>query len=159
MSRNSPKRTLGKYTNVLPNLVAGSILVAFTVLVHTVALLLLARSTPWAARHLGLHRHDVGRSLVMMVSVLGIFAAHTVEVWIWATAYLFLHVTKDFADALDLSTAMFSTIGYGEIAIDPHWRLATAFEGINGFILIGWSTAYLIGVSTRHGPFRKTEHY
>jgi hypothetical protein len=90
---------------------------------------------------------------------LGIFALHTVEVWVWASSYDVLRVTDTFSDALDLSTAMFSTVGYGQIVINPAWRLLTALEGINGFILIGWSTAYLVGVSTRHGPFRKAEHF
>jgi hypothetical protein len=70
-----------------------------------------------------------------------------------------MNATPGFADALNLSTAMFSTVGYGQINIAKSWRLLTALEGINGFILIGWSTAYLVGVSTRHGPFRKAEHF
>ena len=134
-------------------------LVALTVLIHTGGLVLLARLTPWAARRLRLHSHDTGRSLVMMMSVLGIFALHTVEVWLWALAYTLLAIARTFADALDLSTDMFSTVGYGQIFVAPGWRLLTALEGINGFILIGWSTAYLVGVSTRHGPFRKAEHF
>ncbi len=144
---------------MLANLMAGSSLVALTVLVHTGGLLLLARMTPRAARSLRLHRNDLGRSFIMMMSVLGIFALHTVEVWLWALAYLTLNSTPSFIDALNFSTDMFSTVGYGQIAVAPAWRLLTALEGINGFILIGWSTAYLIGVSTRHGPFRKAEHF
>lgn len=138
---------------------AGSSLVALTVLIHTGGLVLLARMTPKAAKWLGLHSNDLGRSLVMMTSVLGIFVLHTVEVWLWALAYVLLNSTRSFIDALDLSTAMFSTVGYGQIVVAPPWRLLTALEGINGFILIGWSTAYLVGVSTRHGPFRKAEHF
>ncbi len=144
---------------MLPNLIAGSLLVAVSVLIHTGGLVLLGHATPLAARRLKLHNHDVGRSLIMMFSILGIFALHTVEVWVWASSYDALRVTETFSDALNLSTAMFSTIGYGQIVIDPAWRLMTALEGINGFILIGWSTAYLVGVSTRHGPFRKAEHF
>lgn len=138
---------------------AGSSLVALTVLIHTGGLVVLARMTPRAAKWLRLHSNDLGRSLVMMTSVLGIFALHTVEVWLWAFAYILLNSTHSFIDALDLSTAMFSTVGYGQIVVAPAWRLLTALEGINGFILIGWSTAYLVGVSTRHGPFRKAEHF
>lgn len=144
---------------MLANLIAGSSLVALTVLVHTVGLVLLARFTPVAASRLGLHNHDVGRSIVMMISVLGIFALHTIEVWLWAVAYALLHTTQGFVEALNLSTAMFSTVGYGQSVVARSWRLLTALEGINGFILIGWSTAYLVGVSTRHGPFRKAEHF
>ena len=77
----------------------------------------------------------------------------------YALAYAKLGVARDFTDALFLSTAMFSTIGYGEVSINPAWRMLTALEGINGFLMIGWSTAYLVAAATRHGPFRHGEHF
>ena len=144
---------------MLQNLAVGSGLVALTVLIHTVGLILVASVTPRLARRLGFHNHNVGRTLVMTGTVLGILAILTVEVWSWALAYMSLAATSDFASALYLSTAMFSTIGYGEVPIDPTWRLLTALEGINGFLMIGWSTAYLVGAATRHGPFRQGEHF
>jgi hypothetical protein len=142
------------------NLAAGTLLVALTVLIQTAGLVLMARLTPLAARRLGLHNHDLGRSLVMMGSVLGLFLLHTFEVWLWAGAYLWLGAVPDLPTALDLSTAMFSTLGYdGSEALSPSWRLLSALEGINGFLLIGWSTAYLVGVATRHGPFDRGQHF
>ena len=144
---------------MLQSLVAGSLLVALTVLIHTAGLIAIAAATPRLARRLRLHNHDVGRTLVMTGTVLVLWGLLTLEVWIWALAYAGLAATSDFPDALYLSTAMFSTIGYGKTGFDPSWRLLTALEGINGFILIGWSTAYLIGVATRHGPFRRGEHF
>jgi hypothetical protein len=140
------------------NLVAGSCLVALSVLIHTAGLILIATITPSLARWLGFHSHDIGRTLVMTGTVLGILAILTVEVWSWALAYSLLGATGNFAEALYLSTAMFSTTGYGEIHPNPSWRLMMALEGINGFLMIGWSTAYLVRASTRHGPFRK-EHF
>ena len=142
------------------NLLAGTMLVALTVLIHTTGLLALARLTPPLARSLGFHNHDLGRSLVMMGSVLGLFLLHTIEIWLWAGAYLRLEAVASFPDALDLSTAMFSTLGYdGSQVLSPTWRLLSALEGINGFLLIGWSTAYLIGAATRHGPFDRQRHF
>jgi len=146
-------------TPLASNLAAGSLLVALCVLVHTGGLVLLADATPRFASAFRLHGHRPGRALLMMLSVLGIFALHTVEIWTWALAYAGLGATHSFTDALDVSTAMFATVGYGDVAVEPWWRLLTALEGIAGFILIGWSTAYLVGVSTRHGPFRKSEHF
>ena len=143
---------------MLQNLVAGAGLVALNVLIHTAGLILIAYATPLLARRLGFHNHDVGRTLVMTGTVLGLLGILTVEVWSWAIAYKILGVTAVFEDALYLSTAMFSTIGYGEIAVAPFWRLLTGLEGINGFLLIGWSTAYLVRASTLHGPFRR-EHF
>ena len=137
------------------NLLLGTALVALTVLVHTLGLVLMERLTPGMAKRLGFHAHDPGRALVMTGSVLGLFLLHTIEVWLWAAAFEMMDVVQSFAGALELSTAMFSTLGYnGSEAIAPQWRLLTALEGINGFLLIGWSTAYLVGVATRHGPFR-----
>lgn len=143
---------------MLQNLMSGSGLVALSVLVHTIGLIVIATGAPLLARRLGLDNHDIGRTLLMTLMVLGILVILTVEVWGWALAYKWLGATGSFADALCLSTALFSTIGYGSVAFDPHWRLMTALEGINGFILIGWSTAFLVRASTRHGPFRK-EHF
>jgi hypothetical protein len=140
------------------NLFAGSCLVALTVLIHTAGLIMIATATPSLASRLGFHSHDIGRTLVMTGTVLGILAILTLEVWSWAFAYALLRVVRDFDDALYLSTAMFSTTGYGDIRADPSWRLLTALEGINGFLMIGWSTAYLVRASTRHGPFRQ-EHF
>lgn len=140
------------------NLLAGSCLVALTVLIHTAGLILMAAVTPRLARRLGFHNHDIGRTLVMTGTVLGILAILTLEVWSWALAYMLLGAARDFGDALFLSTAMFSTTGYGGIYPEAAWRLMTALEGINGFLMIGWSTAYLVRASTRHGPFRQ-DHF
>ena len=143
---------------MIQNLVAGSGLVAITVLIHTAGLILIASVTPPLARRLGFHHHDIGRTLVMTGTVLGILATLTLEVWSWALAYFLLGVAANFGDALYLSTTMFSTTGYHELNINESWRLMTALEGINGFLMIGWSTAYLVRASTRHGPFRQ-EHF
>ncbi len=140
------------------NLAAGTVLVALTVLIHTAGLIAIAQVTPRLARLLRLHNHDVGRTLVMTGTVMGLLAILTLEIWSWAAAYSLLGTVADFEDALSLSTAMFSTIGYGELRFDPAWRLLTALEGINGFLIIGWSTVYLVRASILHGPFR-AEHF
>jgi hypothetical protein len=143
---------------VLENLAAGSGLVALTVLIHTVGLILIAAVTPRLARQLGFHSHDIGRTLVMTGTVLGILGILTLEVWTWAVAYALLGAVQGFSEALYLSTAMFSTTGYAGMPLNSSWRLLTALEGINGFLMIGWSTAYLVRASTRHGPFRN-DHF
>lgn len=140
-------------------LAIGSLLVAITVLVHTAGLIALSGWTPRVVNHLRLHRHDLGRSLTMVTTVLSIFAVHTVEIWIWATAMDWVGAVKGFQNALFVSTIMFSTVGYGDVAIAPAWRLLVSLEAINGFILIGWSTAYLVGAATRHGPFHRDQHF
>ena len=90
----------------------------------------------------------------MISVVIGLFAVISVEVWIWAGSYWLLDMLPDFETALYFSAVTFSTIGYGDIVPNVGWRLFAALEGINGLLLIGWSTAYLIAAGTRVGPFR-----
>jgi hypothetical protein len=139
---------------MLQNLVIGSALAALTVLIHTAGLIAIAAVTPRLAHRLKLQNHAVGRTLVMTGAVMGLLATLTLEVWSWAVVYALIGITGNFEDALALSTSLFSTIGTDKIAFDPAWRLLTALEGVNGFLMIGWSTAYLVRASTLHGPFR-----
>lgn len=140
------------------NLLIGSALVALSVMIHTVGLIATAAITPYVVKRLGLHVNDVGRTLVMTATVLGILGILTLEIWAWALGYLAVGTVPRLGDAISLSTAMFSTVGYGELRFDPAWRLLTALEGVAGFLLIGWSTAFLVRAATRHGPFR-ADHF
>lgn len=144
---------------MLISLGLGSLMVAITVVIHTVGLILLSRTMPWVIDWFRLHRHDMAKTAAMVATVLGIFVLHTLEVWVWATVYWWVGAFPTFAEALYFSTVTFSTVGYGDITLDHSWRLFGALEGINGFIMIGWSTAYLVAASTRYGPFRSGEHF
>jgi hypothetical protein len=144
---------------VLENLALGSLLVAVTVMIHTVGLILLSRLMPRIIVWFRLHRHGLGKAAAMVTTVLGVFLLHAVEIWVWAYAFLRVGAVPTFEDALYFSTVTFSTVGYGDIILDHEWRVFGALEGINGFILIGWSTAYLVAASMRYGPFRSGEHF
>jgi hypothetical protein len=95
----------------------------------------------------------------MNTVVIGVFAVLTAEVWLWAAAYSLIGVVDDFETALYFSTITFSTVGYGDVVPHPEWRMFAALEGVNGFLLIGWSTAYLIAAGMRVGPFKSGEHF
>ena len=141
------------------NLALGLALITLTAMVHMVGLIALSRVMVGLVSRFSLDRHPISKATAMILTVLGLFLVHTVEIWIWAAAYLALGTVQNFEEALYFSTATFSTVGYGDITLTAEWRLFGAMEGLNGFILIGWSTAYLISASTRHGPFRSGEHF
>ncbi|BCG75209.1 hypothetical protein MesoLj113a_63670 [Mesorhizobium sp. 113-1-2] len=140
------------------NLFVGTIVISLTVLIHTFGLIAITHAM---ARLVALFRMHGRRSRVvaMITVVMGLFAVMTAEVWLWAGIYRLLGILSDFETALYFSTITFSTVGYGDVVPAHDWRVLAALEGINGFLLIGWSTAYLIAAGTRVGPFRAGEHF
>jgi hypothetical protein len=141
------------------SLTFGTLVISLTVIIHTVGLVLLARWMSWIVHWFQLHRHSLGKTVAMVTTVLGLFLVHTIEVWTWAGAYVVTGVVADLESAVYFSTVTFSTLGYGDITPTAEWRVFAALEAMNGFILIGWSIAYLVAASTRHGPFRIGEHF
>jgi hypothetical protein len=138
---------------LLANLAAGAVLVGLTVSVHGVGLLLLSRGLKRAHVRLEPYRHPALTVTVMSATMLALAALHSIEIWIWALAFLAVGAIDGLYDALFFSTLSFSTLGAEEISLRPEWGLFGSIEGVNGFLLIGWSTAYLIPAWTRYGPF------
>jgi hypothetical protein len=87
-----------------------------------------------------------GRGAVVVAIVFGLMVIHTVEIWTYAVAYLVVGALADFETALYFSTTSFTTLGYGDVVLDKHWRLFGAIEGANGLLLFGWSTAFLFSL-------------
>lgn len=144
---------------MISNLVLGTLVISITVLVYTLGLTLLTRAMQMLISGLRLQTGGIGRHVAVVATVLFLFLILTVEVWLWAAVYSMSGIFSDFQEALYFSTVTFSTLGYGDLTPPHAWRLFCSLEGINGFLLIGWSTAYLVSASIRHGPFRMGEHF
>jgi Ion channel len=140
------------------NLTIGTFMIALTVLVHTFGLIAVTKIMTHMSDRFRMHGHR-SRVVAMISVVFGLFAVLTVEIWLWALAYFVIGALPDFEHALYFSTVSFSTVGFGDVVPVEKWRLLGALEAINGFLMIGWSTAYLIASSTRVGPFRSGEHF
>lgn len=137
------------------NLAVATAMVCLTVGIHFVGLVALT----WTLRRGGhrFHAHEslLGQGGLIVFVVLGIVAIHTIEIWVYAVAFLAIGALTGFEPALYFSTVSFSSLGYGDILLTPEWRLLGAIEGVNGLILIAWSTAFLFSVTTR---LRSLEH-
>jgi hypothetical protein len=143
---------------MLVNLTIGTLVISLTVLIHTFGLIAITHVMSWLVARFRMHGRR-SRVVAMITVVFGLFAVLTVEIWLWAIFHLFIGGFPDIATALYFSTVTFSTLGYGDVLPPEKWRLLAALEAVNGFLLIGWSTAYLIAASTRVGPFRSGEHF
>ncbi|MEE9380870.1 MAG: potassium channel family protein [Hyphomonadaceae bacterium] len=126
------------------NLLLATLMVAITVVVHFLGLTGLIS---FAKRRIAVRplRATVVRQGAMILAVVfGLFALHTIEIWLYAALYMVLGEFPTLEEALYFSTSTFTTVGFGEITLDENWRVLSAIESANGFLLIGWSTAYLV---------------
>lgn len=140
------------------NLIAAACLITLTVLVQTSGLILISYLLTRFARLFHPERL-AGKVITLTLAVFGIMAMMCTEITFWAIFYTYAGAFPDFVTSLYFSIVTFSTVGYGDVHPHRDWRLLAAFEGLIGFMIIGWSTVYLAFVATRFGPFRQGEHF
>ena len=51
--------------------------------------------------------------------------------------------------AVYFALVSFTTAGFGDITLGPDWRLLSGLTAANGFLMFGWSTAYMVELMRR----------
>lgn len=135
---------------LLTQFIMGCLMIVLTVVVHGIALdrlvYILEHIQPRLEHQL---KSMMVRTNIMALTILYVFISHAFQIWLWAVCYLQLGVLSDLEAALYFSTAAFTTVGFGDIYLGQDWRLLSSFEAANGFILFGWSTAFIFEVMSR----------
>lgn len=83
---------------------------------------------------------------VLSVTALLLMLLHFIEIMIWASVYLMIPEIRqlaNFEEAMYFSMVTYATLGYGDIVLEPQWRIMSGFEAMSGILLFGWSTAML----------------
>ena len=135
-------------------LAVSTIMVLLTVVIHGGGLAILGRMLRGEvqaerAHHVpGLSLRTMGFTLAL---VLALFVLHGIEIWLNAFLYEGLGAVEDLETAVYFSTISYAGIGFDDRYIAPEWRLVAAIEGINGLLLLGWSTAFFVAEISRLG--------
>ncbi len=122
----------------------GVLLVLATVMVHYEALRLISLLLP----HLKMQPR-----LRILVVIYGVFLAHTIEVWIFASAYYLLSeqmplgsfsgvAASQFFDYVYFSVVVYTSLGFGDLLPVQHVRLIAGMESLLGLVMIGWSASF-----------------
>ena len=104
-------------------------------------------------------------SLRILVMVFVAFAAHIVEIGLYAGAYGLsaywglgqfggAPVTAPI-DYFYFSIVSFTTLGLGDVFPDGHLRLITGVEALNGLLLIAWTGSFIFVAMSRFWPWRE----
>ena len=128
---------------MLTAMLVSGFMVLVTVIIHYEGLQLISRM---------LVRITLAGRPAIILSVTGLFALHTVEVWLYALAYLALgHLDHlqfrgefdgSLADYVYFSATSYTSLGLGDVYPQGGVRLVTGVEALNGLVLIGWSASY-----------------
>jgi len=132
----------------IPMLV-GTIAIAFTIVVHSGALIANIHLVRRERRlgHLGAG-FWVDLRLVFVAMMLAL-AAHLIEIGVWALLFMRSGEFQAFGIAFYHSAMNYTTLGYGDIVMSPAWRLLGPLEAMDGLLMAGVSTAMIFAVILR----------
>ncbi len=130
-------------------LLVSAALVLVTVIIQIAGLAVLIWVMRWRASRFAGFSYVLQQLGVILAVSMGLFAVHAVQIWLYALVYLWIGAFETFETALYFSTSSFTTVGYGEIFMEPPWRIVSAIQSANGFLVLGWSTIFLISVLSR----------
>jgi len=130
-------------------LAVGAVAVICSVLIHALPL---SATITFVRRekklgHLGVNFR--GDMAIVVRTILFAFAAHLVEIALWAVLFMICGEFSDFATAYYHSAVNYTSLGYGDIIMSSAWRLLGPLETASGMLLFGVSTAMIFAVIQR----------
>lgn len=135
---------------LLIQLLIGTGMIAATVIVHALALDVIFKNLQWIERPARRLSKPFWKAIVSVVMVVSLFSVHVLLIWGWAGLYLLraCQPLTDIAEAVYFATVTYTTLGYGDITLEPSCRMLSGIEAANGLILFGWTTAFIFEVIT-----------
>ncbi|MEK6636575.1 MAG: ion channel [Pseudomonadota bacterium] len=139
---------------MLVQFAVATVMVLITVIMHGLGLALLGRVMQGEVKQEREHHvptlsvRGLGFTLALVIALVGL---HGLEIWSYAFLYEIIGAVADLETAVYFSTISYAGIGFDDRYIEPSWRLVSAVEGINGLLLLGWSTAFFVTMVARLG--------
>jgi hypothetical protein len=129
--------------NLALQLVASLVLIVAATLIHGTGVALTSKLFHYEEDSLKDRRLASREFQLMVPMALCLFGLHTIEITMFALFYMGVGAIGTLEQALYYSASAYTTLGpAGDELVE--WRLVGAFEGLTGFVLIGWSVAVFV---------------
>lgn len=129
---------------MIEQLTIGSTLMITTILIHAVFIGFAAsyadRKSYWFRRGSYTFKTMIAITAVVLLMLLSI----TICTWLWAGIFIWLDVFTEIEPAVYFSLVTMTTLGYGDITLDQQWRVLSGLTAVNGLLLFGLTTAFLV---------------
>ncbi|MGB5632863.1 MAG: ion channel [Waterburya sp.] len=79
------------------------------------------------------------------------------QIGVWAASFILAGQFSNYQEAFYHSAVNFASLGYGDIVMQPPWRLLGAMEAISGILMLGLSTATLSNIFTKLLQLRRKQ--
>jgi hypothetical protein len=130
-------------------LVTAAGMVLLMTMVHSVGLVAISRMLRLEKDRLLDHNFNA-RAIGLLGSFgLLLFGLHIAEICIFAAFYFAVGAIPTVEAALYYSATAYATLGWPAESFPSDWRLIGALEALIGFLLIGWSTAFMVSTMKR----------
>ena len=125
-------------------LLLGAFIITLTIIVQVIILGVLDRFYVHVKNHIVARKGTVHKIVVVSTSVLWLVLGITINTWIWALAFLWTGEFGDLEEALYFAISSFTTLGFGDVLLNKDWRVFGALSAVNGLIVFGLNTAFLV---------------
>ncbi|UWQ89681.1 potassium channel family protein [Aliisedimentitalea scapharcae] len=141
---------------LLHQLLWGSLYLCICLLIEGTLLLVCISVLQWLGKRL-LGIMTIGHNAVLLLTSLAfILLAHSLQVWVWAVAFVFSGALPDWNTAVYFSLISYTALGYGDVVLGPGLRIFGGFSAVTGLLAFGISTAFLVAVLGQ--ALRQTMH-
>lgn len=127
----------------------SALLVLVMTMLHSLGLALVSRLLPIDKERLEQRHFDLRGMMLLGTLGLALFALHIAEIWLFALFYLMVDAMQSLEEALYYSASAYATLGRTADYFPNEWRLIGAIEALIGFVLISWSTAFMVTTMNR----------
>jgi uncharacterized membrane protein len=133
------------------SLLIGGAVILGTVIIHAVVydwiLKILPRTASLFAKYFG----SVWKIPLIGFVVLCILSALFIDIWLWTALLMIVDPINlhDIESGLYFAATSFTTVGYGDIVLEKHWRILGTICAINGMFLFGWSAAFIYEIMAK----------
>lgn len=131
-------------SNIGWQLAASGLMMLAVTLVHGIGLMAISRVYKLDNERLEEHAFNLKAVGLMCGIALAIFTLHMVEIAMFALFYVWVDALRLFDEALYYSASAYATLGRTADYFPSDWRLIGAIEALIGFLMIGWSTAFVV---------------
>jgi hypothetical protein len=94
--------------------------------------------------------HESAAIALFGAAVFLLLFAHLVEIMVWAFALIGLGLVERAHDAIYFCANAYTTLGYGAVDLEPHWRNISPVIGLSGMFAFAWTTGALVSIVGSH---------